>query len=71
MPEQGRSLATRVRSRAGSWRHGATASSARTWRPGCLILQVGCGYSPAQVATADRIAFAECTAVVTARHSPG
>jgi hypothetical protein len=47
LPEQGRSLATPLRSRAGSRRHGAATSSARTWRPGYLTLPAGCGYSPA------------------------
>jgi len=66
MPEQGRSPATPVRSRAGSRRHGAAASSARTWRPGYLALSAGCGYSPALVATAEGTPVAACRAVATA-----
>lgn len=52
LPEQGRSPGLPARSRAGLRRHGAAASSARTWHPGYLTLPAGCGYSPALVATA-------------------
>jgi hypothetical protein len=51
LPEQGRSRALPVRSRASSRRHGAASSSARTGRPGYQTLSASCGYSPAQVAT--------------------
>jgi hypothetical protein len=71
LPEQGCSLATPVRSRASSRRHGAATCSARTSRPGCVILSVGCGYSPAQVATAVGIANTAGPAVATAKQSAG
>ena len=66
LPEQGRSLAMRVRSRADSRRHGAAISSARASRLGYLTLTVGCGYSPALVATVAGTATMECLAVATA-----
>ena len=51
LPEQGRSRALPVRSRASSRRHGAAASSARTGRPGYQTLSASCGYPPAPVVT--------------------
>jgi hypothetical protein len=51
LPEQGRSRALPVRSRASSRRHGAAPSSARTGRPGHQILSASCGFTPAPVAT--------------------
>ena len=71
LPEPGRSLATPVRSRASSRRHGAATSSARIGRPGYLTLSASCGYSPALVATAAGIALAACLAVATSDHLPG
>ena len=70
LPEQGRSLAVPVRSRASSRRHGAAASSARTARHGYLTLSLGCGYSPAPVATAADLASAAGTAVAATCHLP-
>jgi hypothetical protein len=64
LPEQGQSLGSLVCSRASSRRHGAATSSARAWRLGRLILSVGCGYSPAPVATA--VGTTTCQAVATA-----
>ena len=71
LPEPGRSLATLVRSRASSRRHGAATSSARTGRPGYLTLSAGSGYSPALVATAAGIALAACLAVATSDRLAG
>jgi hypothetical protein len=51
LPEQGRSQALLVRSRASSRRHGVAPSSARTGCPGYRALSASCGYSPAPVAT--------------------
>jgi hypothetical protein len=65
LPEQGRGRVT-VRSRALPRRHGVATSSARTIRLGYLTLSAGCGYSPAQVATARCVAFAACRAVAAA-----
>jgi hypothetical protein len=66
LPEQGRSPATPLRSRAWSRRHGAATGSARTRRPDYLTLPAGCGHVPAQVATAKGIARGACPAVATA-----
>jgi hypothetical protein len=51
LPEQGRSRALPVRSRASSRRHGVAPSSARTGRPGYQTLSASCGYTPAPAAT--------------------
>jgi hypothetical protein len=51
LPEQGRSQALPVRSRASLRRHGAAPSSARAGRPGYQTLSASGGYSPALVAT--------------------
>jgi hypothetical protein len=66
LPEQGQSLGALVCSRASSRRHGAATSSARACRLGHLILPVGCGYSPAPVATAIGAAKTTRQAVATA-----
>ena len=68
LPEQGRSPATPLRSRAWSRRHGAATGSARTRRPDSVTLPVGCGHVPALVATANGIALAAYPAVATADH---
>jgi hypothetical protein len=65
LPEQGQSLAKAIHSRAAAGRHGASPSSARIRRPGCEILRVGCGRSPALVATAVGISRPMCRAVAT------
>ena len=67
LPEQGRSPATPLRSRAWTRRHGAATGSARTRRPDYLTLPAGCGHAPALVATANGIALAACPAVVTSQ----
>jgi hypothetical protein len=56
LPEQGRSRALPVCSRASSRRHGVAPSSARIGRPDYQTLSASCGYSPAPVATVG-IAF--------------
>jgi hypothetical protein len=66
LPEQGQSLGSLVCSRASSRRHGAATSSARACRLGYLILSVGCGYTPAPVATANGAAVQARPAVATA-----
>jgi hypothetical protein len=66
LPEQGRSPAKPVRSRAWTRRHGAATGSARTRRPDYLTLPAGCGQAPALVATAIGIALAAGPAVATA-----
>ncbi len=66
LPEQGRSPAKPVRSRACKRRHGVAAFSARAWWLDCKTLPAGCGYSPALVATVHGIALAACPAVATA-----
>jgi hypothetical protein len=65
LPEQGQNLALAVRSRAVAGRHGASPSSARTWRPGHHTLQASGGRSPALVATAVGIARPTCRVVAT------
>jgi hypothetical protein len=68
LPEQGRSPATPLRSRAWSPRHGAATGSARTRRPDSVTLSAGCGQVPALVATANGIALAAYRAVATSDH---
>lgn len=65
LPEQGQSLATWVRSRANSRRHGVASGSARTMRPGYQTLRADCGYTPAPVATADGVAATARPVVAT------
>jgi hypothetical protein len=65
LPEQGRSPATPLGSRAWTRRHGAATGSARTRRPDYLTLPAGCGHAPALVATVNGVALAAAPAVAT------